>query len=251
MTALAAGRVTKFRDDRGEIMPYAVAANAKIYDGGWVCKKKADGYSQAGANTLGLEVQGIAEETKDATGLADGALDVLVRTHGVVRMPSSGLAQANVGVPLYLTDDQTVTMTVTNVPIPRSKLLKVISATEAEFYFDARQGRRRKSYCFPFPTIATTPGTSVSTQMEFPVPTRVDRIYWGVGTAPGGSDTAIFSMTDGTTTKSVTITGTATEAKNEAVDGDFLPNTALTINAVRTGAAAANGLAIVEVTELE
>lgn len=105
MTALTKERKTDQRE--GGIFGVPLAANAKVFQGG-VVVLNATGYGKAAATALNLIAVGVAEETQDNTGGADGAQLVSVRrgVHGLVA--DASITRANVGKTVYLMDDQTV-----------------------------------------------------------------------------------------------------------------------------------------------
>lgn len=109
MTAL-----TKERDTPRQHYHYPVsllmAANGKVFNGGMV-NTNATGYAVAASDTAGHKMGGIARETVDNTGGADGALRVDV-IHLLCTMANPAganqLTQADLGKLCYVFDDQTV-----------------------------------------------------------------------------------------------------------------------------------------------
>jgi hypothetical protein len=111
MTALTQGRA--IQSIPGILFTYPVLANAVIYQGAIVCITAA-GYAKPGATGLNLVTVGIAKESVDATGLANGAATVLVEEM-IAGCVSAGGADAitfdDLGKFAYLVDDQTVGLT--------------------------------------------------------------------------------------------------------------------------------------------
>lgn len=111
MTALTASR--KVDIIAGASSRYRVAkvsGGVKIYKGGFVCRG-SDTYAVPGANTAGLVVLGLAQETVDNTSGADGDLEVRYLTGVSAAFKNDGtnaVSQAHVGLPVWLQDDQTV-----------------------------------------------------------------------------------------------------------------------------------------------
>lgn len=109
MAALKADRNTPMRD--GELFGFKVKAAAKIHAGSIVVSDA--GYAKPGAKAEGLVYLGRAEESVDNTGGADGDAIVLVRRGRAFKWANAGgnkaAAQADVGKPAYIFDDQTVT----------------------------------------------------------------------------------------------------------------------------------------------
>lgn len=104
--SLAAARVTPRR--KHNEVPVPMAADAVVHQGGLVCFS-ATGYGVPGADTAGLVLAGVATESKDNTGGADGDLSVVVRRGQEFKLEASGLDQADVGQTGYISDDETIT----------------------------------------------------------------------------------------------------------------------------------------------
>jgi hypothetical protein len=99
----------------GETFSLPVAANTKINLGSLVAIDAA-GRAVPASNTAGLRVAGRAEEDKDNTGGAAGALTVLVE-RGVFRFkqsPTVPITQVELGKFALVEDDEFVTKTATN-----------------------------------------------------------------------------------------------------------------------------------------
>lgn len=86
--------------------------NTKIWFGALVVLQA--GYAAPGSTATGLVALGRARSTFDNTGGADGAIVALIET-GIFKWANSAsgdlIAQANVGSPCYVVDDQTVALT--------------------------------------------------------------------------------------------------------------------------------------------
>ena len=109
MAALTADRNTPYRD--GELVSFKVKAAAKIYAGSIVVSDA--GYAKPGVKAENLVYLGRAEEFVDNTNGSDGDVSVLVRRGRAFKWANAGganaAAQADVGKPAYIFDDQTVT----------------------------------------------------------------------------------------------------------------------------------------------
>lgn len=90
--------------------PLGVAADAVIYLGA-ILAHAADGYVQPATDTAALAIAGIAASTADATGLASGAVEVVVQRGHVERIAHSALTIADIGKNVVVSDDATVTDT--------------------------------------------------------------------------------------------------------------------------------------------
>ena len=111
MAALTSNRYTKHRD--GLVSAHPVKAAVRIYKGSLVCADST-GFAVPGADTASYVFLGIALEEANNTSGANGAQTVRVQTLGVFSFAKSGsITQANVGVNLYIADDQTVALAAT------------------------------------------------------------------------------------------------------------------------------------------
>jgi hypothetical protein len=109
--ALTGPRATP--QEEGVFRVFGVKATYKIYQGSLVVL--AGGYARPGHAATGLVAVGRAEESVDATSLADGVANVKVRK-GVfkwVNKADDALTAADVGAKAYVVDDQTVGKTAT------------------------------------------------------------------------------------------------------------------------------------------
>lgn len=110
MAALTNGRLTPTRS--GDIRQPAVDADVVIHEGALVVL--AGGYARPGHVATGLVSVGLALESVDNAGGAQGAKTVRVR-RTIARFANSAGADAvtaaQIGVPCYVVDDQTVAKT--------------------------------------------------------------------------------------------------------------------------------------------
>jgi hypothetical protein len=111
MTALTTSRNTKAR--MGDLRTDLVAASVKIYAGAIVMRNAA-GYLTKGATATGCFGVGRAEDTADNSAGVAGAISADYRT-GIFAFANSGggdqIAQADIGKPCFIVDDQTVAKT--------------------------------------------------------------------------------------------------------------------------------------------
>lgn len=111
MAALTEPRTTAKRDAKS--FGRAVAGTKKIFEGSLVCLN-ATGYATPGATATTLKADGLALQTVDNTGGADGDKTVLVEK-GTFRFANSAagdaITRADIGATAYIVDDQTVAKT--------------------------------------------------------------------------------------------------------------------------------------------
>lgn len=103
------------REDLWQVgdLPSVPMAAVKLYKGALVAFNTA-GYATLAADTASFTFGGIAYETVDNSGGAAGAVEVRIKRRGVVELNFSGTAaQANVGLPVYMVDDNTVALAAT------------------------------------------------------------------------------------------------------------------------------------------
>lgn len=126
MTALAKDRDTQKKD--GILVSRKVAASTKIYAGSFVALNTT-GYAVPGADTANYRFGGVADAQSDNSAGADGAKSVNCWMKGLYKFGGSGFTQADVGKSVYLSDDQTVALTSTNL-IRCGRIVSVESATD-------------------------------------------------------------------------------------------------------------------------
>jgi hypothetical protein len=108
--ALSGIRITKPR--QGRYATYKVAADVKIWGGALVVLE--DGYAKPGYAGVGLIAAGKATETVDNVGGLAGEKSITVERSGgeveflYVNDTATPVAQADVGGPCFILDDQTV-----------------------------------------------------------------------------------------------------------------------------------------------
>lgn len=111
MAALTADRNVRFRKT-GRIVNVPLAANAVVYVGSFVsvylAAGAAPGYGKATADAANETFMGVAIQAGNNTGGADGAVSVDVLVGPVVNCGINTLAQANVGITVYASDDNSV-----------------------------------------------------------------------------------------------------------------------------------------------
>jgi hypothetical protein len=129
MTAQTANRWDKRQV--GDVRQYGIegSATANLFKGSAIVLDTG-GYAIAGVNTAGHRFVGVAQEQVHQTATAaDGTNTVNVWRRGLFSFVYSGGAITDIGQPVWLTDDQTVSLTQTNVG-PIGKIVDFISATE-------------------------------------------------------------------------------------------------------------------------
>ena len=110
MTALSANYEDKRQD--GEIISVKVKANAVIYKGALLVDK-GTGYAEPGSGVAAYTFLGVAVE--NATGTADdGGVSVRVYKTGTFQYTKASAVQSDLGVEMFLHDDQTVGTSSTN-----------------------------------------------------------------------------------------------------------------------------------------
>lgn len=118
MAALAADRVNKYGGGLFKKQSYPVKASAVIYGGAGICLEAADGFARPVAASLtNPEFLGFALEKKTGTGTS-GAVVVQAQTEGILITALANVAGAtavtDIGATVYMSDDQTFTLTSTN-----------------------------------------------------------------------------------------------------------------------------------------
>lgn len=99
-----------------------------------------DGYAIPGANTAAYRFLGVTTERFEQTATStDGTDKIRLARRGLVELAFSSVAVADVGRPVWLTDDQTGSLTQTNVG-PIGSVVERLSSTNAVVAFDANFG---------------------------------------------------------------------------------------------------------------
>lgn len=105
--ALSKDKIRRF--ERGDFNELPLKAGAKVYEGSFVGKDTATGYSRA--LVAGDVFQGIAESPVDNTSGSNGDLRTRTRARDVVLLAISGLAITDVDKAVFASDDDTATLT--------------------------------------------------------------------------------------------------------------------------------------------
>lgn len=237
MTALSADRKVERKD--GLVKSYKVKAGQQIYMGAMVVVK-ADGYAYAGVNEAGAMFVGVAME--NVLGVTDGVERVRVHRKGLHKLVGSSLGIANINDVVYLSDDQTISTSATNVKV--GVLVDFDSATEPWVDIEpitALDSLPVETFIIPF-SHGTTVGASAITLLEdceLPRGFNISAAYVKCQTAPGGAYVTTVTLTDGSNSAAVTITGAATKGEDETLDVDIAANTDFDITIVDDDASAA------------
>ena len=105
MSALDANLDTERKD--GEIIRYPVLASTTIYKGALVVDLDT-GYASAGADASGAIFLGVAVEKKDNSSGSDADKAVRINKRGTYVFSKATAVQTDIGLPMYITEDQTV-----------------------------------------------------------------------------------------------------------------------------------------------
>lgn len=111
MTALTKDRNTMRKE--GGLAAYGVAEGVIIFAGAMVALNAA-GYAVPAADTSGCKFVGVSRVYVDNSGGGNGDQTVTVLRRGIFNFAAAGMAQTDVGVPVFVSDDQTVAKTTTN-----------------------------------------------------------------------------------------------------------------------------------------
>ena len=132
--ALTANRYDE-RFAAGWQLPLPVAANTRIFKGGFVCLNAA-GYLVPASDTAGLRCVGVARDGSDnSTGNA-GDKAVVVVTQGSIIVGKSGAVNADLGKTAFCLDDETVALGTTN-SITAGLIVAVEDSTHVRVRYDA------------------------------------------------------------------------------------------------------------------
>ena len=129
MAAATGDRFAKWRE--GDVQTYGLdgGATQQIYKGVMVCLDTT-GYAVEGATTAGYKFAGVSTEQKYTTATsADGTHSIKVARKGIFSFVGASLARTDIGRPVWLTDDQTISLTKTNVG-PVGVIVAFVSSTE-------------------------------------------------------------------------------------------------------------------------
>ena len=128
MSAVTTSRATQRRDI--PVGKVDVAASTTLYGGTLICYNSS-GALVDGSDATGLTFAGVAREDADNSDGAAGDIECEFYRAGVFKFVSSGLAAGDEGLPVYLTDNQTVLKTATSYGIRVGTIVTVDSATVA------------------------------------------------------------------------------------------------------------------------
>lgn len=204
----------------GRTESVGVAANKVITVDKMVCLD-TDGYLVDAGDGTAVSFWGIALQTVDNTGGADGALSASVRRQGVTAsglLAATGLAATDVGQECWVgADSGTITMTPGNILVGTVEERE--SATEPRVRYEAmpivgERASRQREIHFSHSGAALN-GKAAFADREFLRKYVVLAGYADVETAPGGADTLTCALDDGATTFSIVITGAATHGENK------------------------------------
>ena len=218
----------------GDVVYLPLVSGATVYHHTMVCSD-ASGWLVDGINTAGFKFQGVA---MDAAGpaTANGSHGVRVAKCGVWDFICSGLSQADVGKDVFLSYNQTVTLTATNIYVGKLSRFSIATVAHVDIEHATRGSGRNDNSIFVISAHQggeiTHAAKTLMDDFEMPVPFKVLRGYATAITAPGGSYVCTVTITDGATPKTVTITGTATKGENEAIDTTYAANTNIDITAI-------------------
>jgi predicted RecA/RadA family phage recombinase len=237
-------------DGPGNIVDAPVAASTTLAANQLV-GTNATGYLVSAHSATCRRFLGVTATLADNGAGADGDISVQVYRKGVFSMTSSGLSQADVGKQVYASAASTVTLTPNGQP-PVGVLEEFTTATAAQLRIDAAGevansvgGNPGKMFTLHFcHTGAAIAATPLYAQQDFELPCRfrVLRGYADARVAPGGSYYTTITLTDGTTSFAITITGAAVHGENETQQATpFLADTDLDVTLVSD-----NGSAITE-----
>jgi len=112
----------------GKLQAFPVVASDIIYRGALV-KINAAGYLAPQAAESGAFSAGVAYEGVDNSAGSAGDVTCRVELEGAFEMACTGMAQADLGSPVYASDDNTVSTTQGSNELLIGKIIEVISAT--------------------------------------------------------------------------------------------------------------------------
>ena len=219
-----------------ELIP--VAASTTVTAGNIVCL--SGGYAVPGANTATYVMKGVALTTANNSGGSAGDLSVLVKTKGKFNFTAAGLAVTDAKAHVWVSNATTVTTTPGLVYA--GTLSRYVSATSAPVIIDSATqeswtGAAASQICRGryfwinayYPTAIAGDTVTIVDDLEMPVQFRVLRGYVTCTAAPSGSYVATVTITDGTTPKTVTVTGSATKGETENINTTYAADTNIDI----------------------
>jgi hypothetical protein len=216
-------------------LPRLAKGAVKIYRGAMTCRG-ADGYLIPAANTSGLEFDGVSQENVDTTGIADGVKKCIVRRCGIWEFAAAGLAITDIGKPVYVSDDQTVTLTPGHVCA--GKLVGIDGATVAQVDIEAATrghgfGRSRQfAVQAKFNGAVTEVEKTVLDGLELPCAATLKELFIDAQTAPGGAKKCTAHVKQGAVDVTLDLSAAAVHAENKALDQALLAGTDIDITLV-------------------
>lgn len=129
MAAATADRGAKFQP--GAVYQFGLdgGATRNVHKGTMICAD-TDGYAIVGADTAGYRFLGVATERVEQTATSTDATEkIKLARRGLFSFAIGSAALTDIGRPVWLTDDQTVTFTQSNVG-PVGKIVERVSSTE-------------------------------------------------------------------------------------------------------------------------
>lgn len=132
---MAASAYRDAKRKESDVVSYKLPASVSIYHGTLVSTRVADGYLYPARSGTATDLfQGVAFEGAIGDGTA-GSARCRVRKKGTFTFACSGMAQTDIGVAVYASDDSTVTKTSTNNQ-KVGTIAEVLSATEVRVLID-------------------------------------------------------------------------------------------------------------------
>lgn len=139
MGALAANK-DRDRKNAGGLQQFPVSDGEHVYEGA-ACCLDVDGYLVPASNVADRVFMGVAYEEGNnistILGHADGFIKTRLYRKGVFKFASAALAQTDLGIKVYLTDDNTVDVSSTSDKVLAGVLVELISATEGWVEIDS------------------------------------------------------------------------------------------------------------------
>lgn len=134
MSALTAARDAKRQD--GKLLSYKLGAAKTVYKGGLVAVLQSTGYAQAAGDTSGTVVVGVAHETVDNSAGSAGDKSVRVEKTGVYQFSKTGAVITDVSKLVYVSDDQTVSVSATTNSIPCGYVASLVDSSHVAVRID-------------------------------------------------------------------------------------------------------------------
>ena len=127
MTALTDNKEVSEKNSR--IIENPVAASTVIFKGA-IVMSNATGYLAPAAALADAVMAGIAYEKADNANGADGDVNCKLLREGSFELSGSGFTQADLGLAVYASDDQTVSTTQGTNEVEVGKIVQVVSASK-------------------------------------------------------------------------------------------------------------------------